>query len=78
MRFPSKRQFVVGSLLVGLLLGSSACTTTRFYQREKLSDQAMRFDANTRLVYIRNKTEAAREGAFGGFGGAAAGGCGCQ
>ncbi|CAN0553511.1 unnamed protein product [Laminaria digitata] len=38
----------------------------------------MQIDADGRVVYIRNKMEAAREGAFGGFGGGAAGSCGCQ
>ncbi|MGF1510725.1 MAG: DUF4266 domain-containing protein [Myxococcota bacterium] len=58
--------------------GLSACSTTRYYEREKLSHRCMQFDGDGRLIFIRNKVEAAREGAFGGFGGAAAGSCGCQ
>jgi hypothetical protein len=67
-------------LLWGLLVGAgvSACSTTKYYERERLSHRCMEFDADGRLVFIRNKVEAAREGAFGGFGGAAAGSCGCQ
>ena len=56
----------------------TACRTTAYYERERLSRRAMQMDADGRLVYIRNKMEAAREGGFGGFGGAAVGSCGCQ
>ena len=63
-------------LALGALAGG--CQTTQYYERERLSRRAMQVDADGRLVYIRNKMEAAREGAFGGFGGAAVGSCGCQ
>lgn len=75
------------SLLARLLIGASllcclgwlsACQTTQYYQRRKIADRCMQFDSNGRLVYIRNKIEAAREGGLGGFGSASAGGCGCQ
>lgn len=68
--------FVASTLLVALL--AQGCTPTRYYERRKLLDRAMVFDADLRLEYIRNKTEAAREGSFGGYGAAAVGGCGCQ
>jgi len=64
------------TLLLTLLL--AACAPTKFYERRKLADRAMHFDAEMRVEYIRNKTEAAREGSFGGYGAAAVGGCGCQ
>jgi len=60
------------------LLLSAGCAPTRYHQRERLSHRCMQMDVDGRVVYIRNKMEAAREGAFGGFGGAAAGSCGCQ
>lgn len=63
-------------LLACLLL--PACATTRFHERERLTDRAARFDQDDALAYIRGKLEAAREGALGGYGAAAAGGCGCQ
>lgn len=66
----------LGALLVALL--AQGCAPTRYYERRKLVDRAMVFDADMRLEYIRNKTEAAREGSFGGYGAAAVGGCGCQ
>ena len=69
-----------GGFLLLVALGSAAagCQTTQYYQRQRLADSCMQFDANGRLAYIRNKIEAAREGSLGGFGSASAGGCGCQ
>ncbi len=60
------------------LTAASGCATTQYYEREPLVQPCMQIDADGRVVYIRNKMEAAREGAFGGFGGGAAGSCGCQ
>ncbi|MEM1022802.1 MAG: DUF4266 domain-containing protein [Myxococcota bacterium] len=65
-------------VLLGALGVLAGCNTTKFYQRERLSHPCMKLDADGRVVFIRNKVEAAREGAFGGFGGAAVGSCGCQ
>ena len=63
---------------MALLLVTSGCATTRVYERARIVDPAMSFDEDAALTYLRNKIEAAREGGFGGFGGAAAGGCGCE
>lgn len=68
-------RLAIGVLLVAL---GSGCATTQYYERERLSQPCMQVDADGRVTYIRNKMEAAREGAFGGFGGGAAGSCGCQ
>jgi hypothetical protein len=57
---------------------AAGCATTHVYERERIVDATMRFDDDDALGYVRGKIEAAREGAFGGFGAAAAGGCGCQ
>ncbi len=65
-------------LLAAALFGTPACARTEFFEREKLMAPCMQFDADGAFVYIRNKTEAAREGGFGGYGGAFAGGCACQ
>lgn len=65
-------------VLVLALSALAGCRTTRFHERERLAHRAMQPDVDGRTVYIRNKMEAAREGAFGGFGGASAGSCGCQ
>jgi len=69
-------RFVLMSLCAGSLLGG--CATTRFYDRELLSDRAMAFDQDRPVVYMRDKIEAARLGSFGGFGDSTAGGCGCE
>lgn len=59
-------------------LASGACSTTRYHERARLADHCMQLDADPALVFIRTKTEGAREAAFGGFGRSPAGGCGCE
>jgi len=68
----------MATLLVWSALMTQGCAATQFHQREKLADRSMQFDHDGGLTYLRLKTDAAREGALGGFGNAAAGGCGCQ
>lgn len=65
-------------LLAISTLTAVGCSTTQFYEREKLNDRAAQFDQDGGLNYLRQKIEAAREGSLGGFGSAEAGGCGCQ
>jgi len=70
-----------GSARFALVLAAAclgACATTRYYDRQALADRAMAFDADRQVAYLRDKIEAAREGGLGGFGGATAGGCGCE
>jgi len=62
--------------LAALLL--SGCATTGPVDRDRLLDPAMAFEDDEALTYLRHKVEAAREGALGGYGTSAAGGCGCQ
>jgi len=66
--------------LAVLALGAAAtgCGVTRYHERQRLADRAASFDPDRPVVYLRDKIEAAREGGFGGFGGSAAGGCGCE
>jgi len=54
------------------------CQGTQVHEREQLFNPVMEFDSDLGITFIRHKTEAAREGSFGGFGAAAAGGCACQ
>lgn len=77
---PKRRGGRRAAACLALLLAPclAGCPTTAFYQRERLADRAMQIDEDEGLSYLRNKTEAAREGSFGGYGAAAAGGCGCQ
>lgn len=69
---------LLGWLLVVAVLTGAGCSTTQFFEREKLNDRAAQFDQDGGLNYLRQKIEAAREGSLGGFGSAEAGGCGCQ
>jgi hypothetical protein len=66
----------VGFLVVASSL--TGCATTHFYDRERLVDRSAGFDQDHQVWYMRDKIEAAREGGFGGFGGSAAGSCGCE
>ncbi len=79
---PSSNRGRAGKIVVSALAAASillsACATTRFYEREMLSEAAMEFDVDGSLVFVRHKIEAAREGGLGGFGASVAGGCGCQ
>jgi hypothetical protein len=70
----------VRAILVLLSMASvlTGCATTHFHERQRLVDRAALFDQDPTVLYFRDKIEAAREGSFGGFGGSAAGGCGCE
>lgn len=65
------------ALAAALLLAAGGCGSVAAYQREKLTDRIMTFEAdakeNARLV----KSLEAREGSTGGVGGSG-GGCACN
>jgi hypothetical protein len=67
-----------GLAFVALTAVLTGCAGPRFHERQRLIDRAAGFDQDRSVAYLRDKIEAAREGSFGGFGGAAAGGCGCE
>lgn len=58
--------------------GTAGCAVTAPADRARLASEAMEFDPDAGLQYLRLKMEAAREGSLGGYGDAMAGGCGCQ
>jgi len=64
-------------LLVGVAALSSGGCAVRAYEREKLADPIMSFDAEGREDARRVKSLEAREGSTGGVGGAG-GGCACN
>jgi len=72
---------IVRATLVGLVLAAgfvvSGCATVQPWQRGRLADQAMVFDANGSLVAYMAHWQEAREGSAGGFG-VQSGGCGCK
>jgi len=66
---------VAVALAAGLLV--SGCATVQPWQRGRLADPAMLFDANGSLVAYMTHWQEAREGAAGGYG-VQSGGCGCK
>lgn len=63
--------------LSALLAFGSGCAAATVYQREKLTDRIMTFDAEARENARKMKAFEAREGSTGG-GGGAGGGCACN
>lgn len=65
-------------LLVLLLLESSACAIVPQNRRAALADPIMRLGDEPTEAYRKQKFYGVREGAAGGDGASAGGGCGCQ
>jgi hypothetical protein len=65
---------VVGLVWAGLAAG---CATVQPWERSRLANPCMVFDANGGQVAFDNHWQSAREGAAGGFG-MQGGGCGCK
>jgi hypothetical protein len=71
----ARAALVVIMLAAGLVV--SGCATVQPWQRGRLADPAMVFDADGSLVAYMTHWQEAREGAAGGFG-VQSGGCGCK
>jgi hypothetical protein len=72
----TSRQFVVSVLAVAAV-AAGGCATVQPWQRGRLADPCMIFDADaTRVAYMTHYQEA-REGSAGGYG-VQSGGCGCK
>ena len=70
------RRFVAGILAVAAV-AAGGCATVQPWQRGRLADPCMIFDADaTRVAYMTHYQEA-REGSAGGYG-VQSGGCGCK
>lgn len=68
-----------GLLALALLaLASAGCTLVPQNRRAKLADPMMSLGDDTLETYRKQKLYNTREGAAGGDGAAAGGGCGCQ
>jgi hypothetical protein len=72
----STRLFVLGAITIGLL-SLGACATVQPWQRGRLADPSMMFDADGAQLAYASHWQEAREGAAGGFG-VQSGGCGCK
>jgi hypothetical protein len=67
------------ALLLAVVTGlASGCAVVPQNRRKRLADPMMRFDADVLEAYKRQKFYSTREGAAGGDGTPAGGGCGCQ
>jgi hypothetical protein len=72
----TSRHFVVSVLAVAAV-AAGGCATVQPWQRGRLADPCMIFDADaTRVAYMTHYQEA-REGSAGGYG-VQSGGCGCK
>ena len=63
---------------LALVLATSACATVAQNRRGRLADPMMNLNDEPLDAYRRQKLYDTREGAAGGDGAAAGGGCGCQ
>lgn len=76
MRAWGRRALLVAAAVAAL--GATGCATTvPAYQRERLSDRIMSFNAQSKVDVRLMKSFDAREGSTGGTGGAG-GGCACK
>lgn len=71
------RLAALAGLLALLGLGTGCASAVRTYQRERLTDPIMSFQADAKGTARRMKMLEAREGSTGGSGGAG-GGCACN
>ena len=71
------RLAATGGLLALLALANGCTSAVRAYQRERLTDRIMSFQADAKATARRMKTLESREGSTGGSGGAG-GGCACN
>ena len=68
---------VAVTMLAVAAVAAGGCATVQPWQRGRLADPCMIFDADaTRVAYMTHYQEA-REGAAGGYG-VQSGGCGCK
>lgn len=56
---------------------TAACTPVRFYEKQVFSDRVMNLSDNPMRTHFQQKVFYSIEGAAGGIGASAGGGCGC-
>jgi hypothetical protein len=66
------------ALALALVVASSACAIVPQNRRAHLADTIMQIGDEPTEAYRKQKLYGVREGAAGGDGAAAGGGCGCQ
>jgi hypothetical protein len=70
-------RLIAPALLVVSAILASACATVQPWQRGRLADSCMVFDADAEMATYMTHWQEAREGSMGGFG-VQGGGCGCK
>jgi hypothetical protein len=70
-------RFALLAGLIGAALPLAGCATVQPWERGRLAEPAMTFDANSAQAAFMAHWQEAREGAAGGFG-VQGGGCGCK
>lgn len=73
---PTIRPFVV-LFLAALAAAAAGCATVQPWQRGRLADPCMIFDADASRVAYMTHWQEAREASSGGYG-VQSGGCGCK
>jgi hypothetical protein len=71
-----KRVLLRASLLAAAVLPVS-CNTVEFYEKGAFADPAMEFAESAAQMHWQQKVQYSDEGAAGGLGTDAGGGCGC-
>jgi hypothetical protein len=72
------KRMVLLILVTATLASAAGCVVVPQNRRKRLADPMMRFDADALEAHKKQKFYSTREGAAGGDGTPAGGGCGCQ
>lgn len=64
-------------LVLFALAGASGCNTVEYHEKGALADPAMQFIESAAQLHWQQKVQFSDEGAAGGIGTSAGGGCGC-
>lgn len=75
IRRPARVRIVLLVLLVPLAL--PGCRSVAFYEKAAFANPVMQAEPDAGETHLRQKVHYSREGAIGGIGKTAGGGCGC-
>ena len=71
------RRLVIGVVMLVAAIGGTGCASVQPWQRGRLANRCMQFDADGGLIAYQGHWQESREGASGGLG-LQGGGCGCK
>ena len=77
MKRSTIRALVMATLVAAAVSATSACATVQPWQRGRLADSCMTFNADGAMAEFASHWQTAREAASGGSG-IQSGGCGCK